>query len=139
MADEQRQSEKSEGVSRKLVKTALAPIVARATTAAVAYLTRKAKEAWEQKLQPKIREEGGVVAAARASFEDAADKVGGPASGKVSDPIEKVGREGDEEDSAPAESSSSSDSDREQDRRRREQRRRARRQALEQAGSRQGG
>jgi hypothetical protein len=127
---EERQENKSGFVST-IAKKALAPIVASAATAATAYLIRKATEVWEEKLRPKVQDKGGGRAVARETLENAAGKVGGPASEKLNALAEKLG----DESGSSTHSSSSSDASREQERRSREQRRQQRRQALDQAGS----
>jgi len=133
-------AEQSTGGGREAVgrmaKKALAPIVHSAVTAGTAYLTRKAMQTWQKKLLPKIEERGGGRAVARKTLATAAEKVGGPASEKISSVADKLGGE----DSArqPAESTGSSgtlNAGREAERRRREKRRNERRRALEQSGS----
>jgi hypothetical protein len=125
VAEAEQQSEsrgRSDGLVRKMVKSAATPIVASVATAASAYLTRKAAELAREKLLPKIREKGGGRAAAKETLENVAGKVTGPAEETLSALAEKV-RGGDE------------DKSREEARRGREQRRSERRRDLKQSGS----
>jgi CO/xanthine dehydrogenase Mo-binding subunit len=126
MAETEQQSEnrgRSDGLVRKMVKSAATPIVASVATAASAYLTRKAAELAREKLLPKIREKGGGRAAAKETLENVAGKVTGPAEQTLSALAEKV-RGGDDEGQS-----------REEARRGREQRRNERRRDLKQSGS----
>jgi type IV secretory pathway VirB6-like protein len=128
--------EKGRGLASTMAKKALAPIVASAATAGTAYLIRKATEVWEEKLLPKVQEKGGGRAVARETLENAAGKVGGPASEKLSALAEKLGDENAGPRSHPqAGPSSSSQASRERERKQREQRRQQRRKTLDQAGS----
>jgi hypothetical protein len=58
-------------VARKAVE----PIAAAAATAGAAYLTRKSSQLWQEKLAPKIREQGGARAAAEATLKSASETV----------------------------------------------------------------
>jgi hypothetical protein len=139
MADEQpqrskQQNSKERGFVKTITKRALAPIVATAATAATGFTIRKGTELWEQKLRPKVQEKGGGLALARETLENAAAKVGGPVSEKMSGLADKVGANGGGHDSpAPAPGNLVSNGEREQERRQRKQRRQERRQALERA------
>jgi hypothetical protein len=138
MAEEQQASsgEARSSLAGTMVKKALAPLLHTAVTAGTAYLTRKAMQIWQEKLLPKLDEKGGGRAVARETLENAADKVGAPASEKITALAEKLGGEGAEKGSTPSTGSSrSSDAGREAERRRREKRRDERRRALEQSGS----
>jgi hypothetical protein len=78
---------------------------------------------------------GQAVGGARETLENAATKIGGPISEKISALAEKVGSDdAGEELPAPAQAGRLDDAKREQDRQQREQRRQERRGALEQAG-----
>jgi len=130
------QQSKESGFVSTVAKRELAPLVATAATAATGYALRKATEVWEQKLRPKVQEKGGGRAVARETLETAAEKVGGPASDKITSLAEKVGGEGGGQKSpAQAGASSSSNAGREQRQRQREQRRQERSRAIERAGS----
>jgi len=128
--------ERKSGLAGTMARKALAPLVHTAVTAGAAYLTRKGMQIWQERLLPKMQEKGGSRAVARETLESAADKVGGPASEKITALAEKLGGEDTGGGSTPAsESSRSSDAGREAERRRREKRRDERRRALEQSGS----
>ena len=119
--------------TRHVAKKALAPIVTTAATALVAYLMRKAAEAWEEHLQPRLEERGGGKAVATEVLESVRERMPDSASEKLDDLSSKVssgGGEGSSEEPATA-----ADSDRATERRKREQRRKQRRKSLEQAGS----
>jgi hypothetical protein len=134
MADEQQQNSKEPGFVKTITKRALAPVVATAATAATGYSIRKGTELWEQKLRPKLQEKGGGLALARETLENAAARVGGPVSEKMSGLADKVGANGGGQDStAAAPKDLVSNAEREQERRQRKQRRQERRQALERA------
>ena len=108
-----------------VVKKALAPIV----TAITAYLMKKAAELWQERVEPKLEEQGGAEAVARQAAETVSDKLA-PVADTVAS---KVSHEPDAPSSA--ESEPAADNDRAEERRKREQRRRQRRKALEQSGS----
>jgi hypothetical protein len=123
MADEQ-QAKSKPSFKHAVAKKALAPVVASVATAATTYLMKKGAELWQERLQPKLEEQGGVEALAQRATEAVKSKV--PAA--------------DSSDEAPqpepkASSSSSSKDDRGEERQKREQRRQQRRRALEQAES----
>jgi hypothetical protein len=122
MAESDQRSEnrgRSDGLVRRMVKSAATPILASVATAGSAYLTRKAAELAREKLLPKIREKGGGRAAAKETLENVAGKVAGPAEETLSALKDKVrGADG---------------TTREEARRGREQRRRQR--ASKQSGS----
>jgi hypothetical protein len=135
MADEQQQqNSKERGFVKTITRRALAPVVATAATAATGYAIRKGTELWEQRLRAKVQEKGGGRALARDTLENAAARVGGPISEKMSGFADKVGANGGGQDSpAPAQTNLASNAEREQERRQREQRRQERRRALERA------
>jgi hypothetical protein len=114
--------QQSKGFTHRIAKRALAPLAHAAVTAGTAYLTKKAMQVWQDKIQPKIEERGGGRTVAKETLETVADKAG-PVSGTVSSLAEKVGGE--------EESSSGRDVERKQ----REQRRKQRRRSLEKSGS----
>jgi hypothetical protein len=64
MADETRPSFK-----HTVAKKALSPLVATAATAITTYLMRKAAEAWQETVQPKLDEKGGAEAVVREGRE----------------------------------------------------------------------
>ena len=126
MADAQ---PKSHGFVSRATKKALAPVVHAAVTAGTAYLTRKALQVWEERLQPKLAEKGGARTVAKETLETVAEKAG-PVAEPVSSLAEKVSGE-----SSGQESSQKSSSSREAERRQRSQRRDQRRRALEKSSS----
>ena len=132
---EAQQSGKAGGFTRTVARKALTPLVHAAVTAGTAYLTRKAMQIWQERLRPAVEKRGGGRAAVRETLETAADKVGGPASEKITALADKVGGEHSGEQGSSSTGTGKSDSSREADRRRREQRRKQRRRALEQSGS----
>jgi hypothetical protein len=118
MADEQQAKKPS--FKHAVAKKALAPVVASVATAATTYLMKKGAELWQEKLQPKLEEQGGVEALAQRAAETVRSKV--PSA--------------DSSDESPQpEPTASSKDDRDDERKQREQRRQQRRRALEQAGS----
>jgi len=136
MADEQQQQQqnsKERGFVKTITKRALAPVVATAATAATGYAIRKGTELWEQRLRPKVQEKGSGRALARETLENAAARVGGPVSEKMSGFADKVGANGGGEDSPGPAQNLVSNAGREEERRQREQRRQERRRALERA------
>ena|SRR6266516_1323535 len=100
------QQSKAGGFTRTAARKALAPLAHAAVTAGTAYLTRKAMQLWQDKLQPKIEQKGGGRAVAKETLKNVADKAGAAKS-----------------------------SNREAQRRQRKQRRNQRRRALEKSGS----
>ena len=124
MAEADQRSEnrgRSDGLVRRMVKSAATPILGSVATAASAYLTRKGAELAREKLLPKIREKGGGRAAAKETLETVAGKVAGPAEETLSALKDRVrGADG---------------TTREEARRGREQRRQQRRRASKQSGS----
>jgi hypothetical protein len=119
MADEQQATKPS--FKHAVAKKALAPVVASVATAATTYLMKKSVELWQETLQPKLEEQGGVEALAQRAAETVKSKVPSTDSG--------------EESSQPEQEAAQSKSDRGDERQKREQRRQQRRRALEQAGS----
>jgi hypothetical protein len=122
---EGRQSAKHSFVS-KASKRAFTPLAQAVVTAGSAYLTRKAMQLWQEKLQPKI-DERGARAVAKETLETVAEKAG-PVSGPVESLAEKVGSE---EETTGAKATSGRDAERSQ----RAKRRNQRRSALEKSGS----
>jgi hypothetical protein len=120
MADEQQATKPS--FKHAVAKKALAPVVASVATAATTYLMKKSVELWQETLQPKLEEQGGVEALAQRAAETVKSKVPSTDSGE-------------EESSQPVQEAAQSKSDRGDERQKREQRRQQRRRALEQAGS----
>ena len=120
---------KSHGFVSRATKKALAPVAHAAVTAGTAYLTRKALQVWEERLQPKLAEKGGARTVAKETLETAAENAG-PVAEPVSSLAEKVSGE-----SSGQESSQKSSSSREAERRQRSQRRDQRRRALEKSSS----
>jgi|ERR671931_1091034 hypothetical protein len=114
--------QQSRGFTHKLARRAFAPVAHAAVTAGTAFLTRKAMQLWQDRIQPKIEERGGGRAVAKETLETVADKAG-PVSGPVGSLAEKVGGE------------EASPSSRDAERKQREQRRNQRRRALEKSGS----
>jgi len=93
MAEAEQQGEnhdRSDGLVRRMAKSAATPIMASVATAASAYLTRKGTELVREKLLPKIREKGGGRAAAKETLENVAGKVAGPAEETLSALKDKV-------------------------------------------------
>src|ERR687887_1145021 len=109
------------GFTHKPARRALGPVAHAAVTAGTAFLTRKAMQLWQDRIQPKIEERGGGRAVAKETLETVADKAG-PVSGPVGSLAEKVGGE-------------ETSSGREAERKQREQRRKQRRRAVEKSGS----
>ena len=115
MADEQ---QRKPSFKHAVARKAVAPVVASLVT----YLTKKALELWQEKLQPRLEEQGGVEALAQRTAETVKSKVPSPSS------------EGESQQQSERKASSS-DGDRSKERQKREQRRQQRRRALEQSGS----
>ena len=120
---------KSHGFVGRATKKALAPVAHAAVTAGTAYLTRKALQVWEERVQPKIQEKGGGRAVAKETLETVAEKAG-PVAEPVSSLAEKVSGE-----ASGQKSSQKSSSSREAERRERSQRREQRRRALQKSSS----
>ena len=110
---------------RAVAKRALAPVVASVSTAATTFLMRKGAQLWQERLQPKVEEQGGAEALGRKALE-AVSRAVAPVSETAA---AKVTHEDE-----PAPEASAHD-DRDDERRERERRRAQRRKALEQAGS----
>ena len=70
---EGRQSAKHGFVS-KVSKRAFTPLAQAAVTAGSAYLTRKAMQLWQDKLQPKLEDRGGSRTVAKEVLETVAEK-----------------------------------------------------------------
>jgi hypothetical protein len=115
---------KSSGFARTAAKNALAPLAHAAVTAGTAYLTRKAMQLWQEKVQPQLEKKGGRTFA-KETLSNVADK-----AGAVAEPVASLAdRMG-----VPTGEQKSSSS-REAERRRRAQRRDQRRRALDKSGS----
>jgi hypothetical protein len=99
-------AEQQHGFTRTAARKAFAPLAHAAVTAGTAYLTRKAMQLWQDKVQPKLEQQGGGRAVAKETLKNVADKA-----------------------------SAATSSNRETQRRQRKQRRNQRRRALEKSGS----
>ena len=137
MAEQFDSERRGRGFASTVGKKAVAPVVTALASAGGAYLVRKANEAWQQRLQPKVQQKGGGRAVVRELLENAAGKVGGPTSNKLKELAANIGdstHRAAPSQAEQAEQRPASDENREEERRQREQRRRARRRALEQSG-----
>jgi hypothetical protein len=124
-----------------VVRKTLEPLVATAVTAGTVYATRKGTEIWQERVLPKVREQGGGKAVAKETLEKICDRVGG----RVGEPFSALARHlveeprarglGAEPPSVPEATAHESDGPREEQRRQRQQRRQQRQRALEQSGS----
>ena len=99
-------------ITRSLSKRAATPLAQAVVTAGTAYLTRKAMQLWQEKLQPKIEEKGGATAVATEAIES----VKSVAEQALPDSTTKP---------SPSSKSSSSEAERRQRKQRRDQRARA--------------
>jgi hypothetical protein len=118
MTTEMAEGQTRHKITRSLSKRAATPLAQAAVTAGTAYLTRKAMQLWQEKLQPKIEEKGGAGAIAT----DAIENVKSVAEQALPD-------------SMPTSSSSSKSSSSEAERRQRKQRREQRARALDKSRS----
>ena len=88
--DTSRNEPREEGFGAVVARKAVEPIAAAAVTAGAAYLTRKSSELWRQSVAPKLREQGGAMAAAEKAFKTAAKR----AEERGSTTISTVGERG---------------------------------------------
>jgi hypothetical protein len=112
MTTEMAEGQTRHKITRSLSKRAATPLAQAAVTAGTAYLTRKAMQLWQEKLQPKIEEKGGASALATEAIEN----VKSVAEQAVPDSVTK---------SSSSSKSSSSEAERRQRKQRRDQRARA--------------
>src|ERR1051325_5319430 len=70
MTTEMAEGQTRHKITRSLSKRAATPLAQAAVTAGTAYLTRKAMQIWQEKLQPKIEEKGGAGAIATDAIEN---------------------------------------------------------------------
>src|SRR3954451_4851497 len=130
MSPEQQKS--GGGFVQAIAKRALAPLLA----TAVAFLVRKLTDLWQEQVQPKLEEKGGVASVAREEIDSVGEKL--PSTEQLGEVTEKLGQVKEKVGSGASQQSeaeATEDSDRDEERRRREQRREQRRRSLEQARS----
>src|SRR3954452_10971757 len=120
------------GFVQAIAKRALAPLLA----TAVAFLVRKFTELWQQQVQPKLEESGGVGSVAREAIDSVGEKL--PSTEQLGQVTEKLGQVKDKVGSGASQQSeteAAEDSDDREERRKRKQRRAERQQSLERARS----
>jgi hypothetical protein len=139
----QQQDSFTSAMSQAMMRRLLVSLAATSAAAATAYLTRKAREFWDEQLAPKIEQRGGLEAVAKDTYATATDFLGS-ASTKVAEaaPVSVVAekvedltdRDSDTEpEIQPA--ADISDPEREAERRERRRRREARQRALKSSGA----
>src|SRR3954453_3195979 len=72
------------GFVQAIAKRALAPLLA----TAVAFLVRKFTELWQEQVQPKLEESGGVGSVAREAIDSVGEKL--PSTGQVTEKLGQV-------------------------------------------------
>src|SRR3954447_2218409 len=130
MSPEQQKS--GGGFVQAIAKRALAPLLA----TAVAFLVRKLTDLWQEQVQPKLEESGGVASVAREAIDSVGEKL--PSTEQLGEVTEKLGQVTEKVGSGASQQSeteATEDSDREEERRKRKQRRAQRQQSLERARS----
>jgi hypothetical protein len=133
----------SSAMSQAMMRRLLVSLAATSAAAATAYLTRKAREFWDEQLAPKIEQRGGFEAVAKDTYATATGFLGS-ASTKVAEaaPVSAVAEKVEdltdrdpkrEPEIQPA--ADISDPEREAERRERRRRREARQRALKSSGA----
>src|SRR3954454_17510590 len=118
------------GFVQAIAKRALAPLLA----TAVAFLVRKFTELWQEQVQPKLEESGGVGSVAREAIDSIGEKL--PSTGQVTEKLGQVKDKAGSGASQQSETEAAEDSDdREEERRKRKERRAQRQRSLERARS----